>query len=104
MTASDYKMQVFKEIMPVESELALKQIYKLVHSFLNEYQKISKRQKVSKKLSFDEWNKQFTDDQHLDDLVPEYDKTLREFRKVVYESEMGEEIDMKEFKESLKTW
>ncbi|RLD57955.1 MAG: hypothetical protein DRJ05_08850 [Bacteroidetes bacterium] len=104
MTILDYKLQVFKEILPLENEYALKQVYKLVHSFLIEYRKNLEKSNKSKELGFDEWNKQFEGHQDLDSFLPEYGTSLQEFRKLIYEAEVGEEITMEEFKKSLGTW
>ena len=41
----------------------------------------------------------------LDDFIPEYGTTLREFRKGIYEDEIyKDEISFEELKESIKTW
>ncbi len=57
-----------------------------------------------KEISFEQWNNQFFDNCNLDDFIPEYGTTLREFRYRIYKAEMGEEMNLKEFKENLKTW
>lgn len=59
---------------------------------------------TSEQITFEQWNKQFTDKENLDDFIPEYGTTLREFRKGIFEAETGKEITMKEFKKSIKTW
>ena len=105
MTKSDYKLQVFKEIMLVENELVLKQVYKMVHDFLADYKELPVESLKGGKISFEEWNKQFIDNKDLDVFIPEYGSTLREFRKSIYESEMNnDEMSINEFKESMKTW
>ncbi len=106
MTLSDYKLQVLKEIMLIENEHAIKQIHAFVHTFYSELQNISRvtSKNTSEFLSFEEWNKQFSDNQSLDDFIPEYGSTLREFRQKIYEAEKGEEMSMQEFKHSLKSW
>ena len=63
---------------------------------------ILKPQIKSKNPTFEQWNKQFADNQNLDDFIPEYGTTLREFRKGIYEAEMSGDMTMSEFKESLK--
>ena len=54
--------------------------------------------------TFEQWNEQFTDSKNLDDFIPEYGTTLREYRKGIYDAEIGNEMTMPEFKDSLKTW
>ena len=105
MTISDYKIQVLKEIMLVENEMVLKQLHQMVHRFLADYKKISDDSPENEKISFDEWNKQFIDNRDLDDFIPEYGTTLREFRQSIYDAEMDDdEMTMDELKENMKTW
>jgi len=105
MSISDYKIQVFKEIMPIENELALKKIYQMVHSFLADYKEIIEDNSETKKISFEQWNKQFTDNRDLDSFIPEYGTTLRKFRLAIYEAEMDEEeISFDELMEDVKKW
>ena len=63
-----------------------------------------KNTETSEQITFKQWNKQFNDDKNLDDFIPEYGTTLREFRKGIFEAETGQEMTMKEFKDSIKTW
>lgn len=60
--------------------------------------------KSNEKLTFEEWNNQFTDNKDLDEFLPEYGMTLRKFRQKIYDTEIDESISMKEFKESVKNW
>ena len=101
MTIADYKLQVFKEIMQLENEYAIKQLYHVVHTFLEDFQKIAEKEKHEKQ-SFEEWNKQFIDNQDLDSFIPEYGTSLREFRKGIYEAETGETIPLDVFQQKLR--
>ncbi len=98
MTLSDYKLQILKEVMLIENEDAMRQIHAFVHAFYSELQN------TSEVISFEEWNKQFADNQNLDDFVSEYGSTLREFRQTIYKAEKGGEMSIREFKQSLKSW
>ncbi len=66
--------------------------------------KPQKNKKNERKITFEEWNKQFKDCENLDNFIPEYNRTLRQFRMDIFESEFGQEITKKELKESLKNW
>ena len=101
MTVAEYKIEVLKEIMLVDDELVLKQIHKMLSLFLADYRKVSEKLKETEIISFEEWNKQFTDNGNLDDFIPEYDTTLGEFRKAIYEAEMGKTRPLSEFQEKL---
>lgn len=59
---------------------------------------------VKSELSFEEWNKQFEDNRNLDEYLPEYEMTLREYRRQIYKAEIGEEISREEFFESMSKW
>ena len=58
----------------------------------------------AKALSFDDWNKQFEDNDNLDDFVPDYDMTLRDFRLKIYNSERQKGMSKKEFINKVNTW
>ncbi len=55
-------------------------------------------------LTFEEWNEQFTDEGNLEEFIPEYGMTLREFRMGIYESERSGGITYEELGESIKKW
>ena len=101
MTVSDYKMQIIKEIVNIENEDAIKEIYNYVRSFLEGFNEIEE-EKTNPKISFEEWNIQFTDDRDLDCFIPEYGTTLREFRQGIYEAESGETISVNAFQQKLR--
>lgn len=63
------------------------------------------KQKKNLTMSFEAWNKQFGDNRELDEFIPEYDCTLKEYRLSIYKAEMDDdEISMDEFKEKMKSW
>ena len=101
MTLADYKLQVFREIMQLENEYAIKQLYNVVHTFIEDFQKIKEKEKYLNQ-SFEQWNKQFTDNQNLDTFIPEYGTSLREFRKGIYDAEIGETIPLNVFQQKLR--
>ncbi len=62
--------------------------------------------KTDRNISFETWNKQFIENNNLNEPVTEYNTSLNEFRKLIFDSENNEEGDLTydEFKQSLKTW
>ncbi len=54
--------------------------------------------------TFEQWNEQFTDNQNLNEFIPEYGTTLKEFRENIYKAEMSKGMTVNEFKENLKKW
>jgi len=99
MKKTDYKTKVINEISFVKDDDTLQKLYSVVHKFLED------NKKEGSKPSFEEWNKQFDDDYNLDDFIPEYGMTLREFRTGIYEAELsGEEMSIDEFREKIQRW
>ncbi len=97
MNPINYKTKVIEEINIVEDDDTLQKLYSVVHSFLEEYNSENKKQ------SFEDWNKQFEDDFKLDDFIPEYGMTLREFRMGIYNAEIsGNEQQISIFQNKLK--
>lgn len=58
----------------------------------------------AKLMAFNEWNKQFEGDVDLDDFIPEYGMTLRDFRLKIYNAEKGKGLTKNEFEEKLNAW
>ncbi len=55
----------------------------------------------TKLLSFSDWNKQFDDKLNLDDFIPEYKMTLKDFRMKIYNAEKEKGMSKKEFIERI---
>jgi hypothetical protein len=55
----------------------------------------------AKQLSFEEWNNQFEDDYKLDDYLPEYGMTVKEYRLEIYNSERGNGMSKEQFFEKI---
>ena len=89
--------------MLIKDKKTLKQIYAYVQTLLPDFTETQKSED-SENINFEEWNKQFTDNQNLDDFIPEYGTTLREFRKGIYDAETGSTKSLGEFQKNLKTW
>ncbi len=51
---------------------------------------------------FKKWNEQFIDKKDLNEPIEEYATTLGAFRKMIYESEVGESFPIEEFQQKLK--
>jgi len=89
--------QEFLLNLPIEFE----QLVKLILQLPTEYQErlvdiLSKNsQKDPKKISFQEWNGEF-ENQNLDEYLPEYGMTLLEFRQQQYADEMDTTSQMNE--------
>ena len=56
----------------------------------------------AKLLSFEQWNEQFDDEYNLNDFIPEYGMTIRDFRLQIYNSEQEQGMSKKAFFEKVK--
>ena len=118
---AEQKMLIFQRLMFIDNKDLLAQIQLFIDTFLAELetplvQEIPKKREPESidnesetefdatKLSFEAWNKQFTDNRNLDEYIPEHDMTLGEFRRSIYEAEADEEISREDFFESMKQW
>lgn len=101
-----------QKISLAQTILALNDITKMyqIQSYVNQ---ILKEQPVNdneddeydaKKLSFEEWNEQFEDNLNMDDMIPEYGMTLKEFRLKIYNSERQEGMSKEEFLNKVNSW
>jgi len=107
MNIAEYKIEIFKELLAVENENALDQIRSLIRTFLPKKESsIQKKRKSNYEMSFEEWNEQFVSEQNLNEFIPEYGTTLKDFRQDIYEAEMDSEgdMDLDDFLKELKTW
>ena len=103
---TEQKLKLFENILTINDKELLGKMQFLITNFKSNIKnKTVQKQKIEEKsISFEEWNKQFTDDRSLDEYISEYDMTLREFRKNIYEAEVGEGMTLQEFKKSIRTW
>lgn len=95
MILQNRKINLIKEILLLNDSKCLKTIEKMIQ----EHNKQNKNLVRSmKKFSFTEWNQQFKD-QNLDKVLSDYNLTLKDFRKMIFESEKNIEsgISKQEF-------
>jgi len=57
----------------------------------------------NKNITFEQWNLQF-EDNNIDEFIPEYNMTLREFRTQIYEAEFSKGLSLNEFEKRLGEW
>ena len=98
------KIAIFQSILSVNNEKILEQLQFLITSFLSEQQKESSIEQQNELISFEEWNKQFNDNRDLKEYIDEYAMTLGEFRRQIYEAEVGKSMTLPEFENKVKQW
>ena len=98
---ADQKLQIFEDILAINNKNILNELQYFIIKSVSE----TKKTEIDEPITFEEWNKQFTDNLDLDEFIPEYGTTLREFRKGIYEAEISEdEISFEELLENIKQW
>ncbi len=96
MKPTDYKKKLIEEINSVNDDDTLQKLYSTVHSIINDTKKETNP-------TFEEWNKQFEDNIDLNEYIPEYGMTLKEFRTGIYKSEIsGNETSISVFQKKLQ--
>ena len=103
---------VEQKISLAQTILALKDINLFVKIQTNINELYNRQNKVkkfetdfdAKKLSFEQWNKQFDDNCSLDDYIPEYGMKLFDFRLKIYNSEKEEGMTKLEFINKINSW
>lgn len=55
-------------------------------------------------LSFNEWNKTFMEERDLNEYIPEYDMTLRDYRMKIYNVEKGENYSINQFFKKMENY
>jgi len=111
---AEQKLAIFQKIMQVESKTSLNQIQMFIEKFLSEFnsnlqEDKSKLEKFEEefdasKLTFEEWNKQFEDELNLDEYIPEYGMSLKDFRLMIYNSERSESYPIEKFYKKLEEY
>jgi len=106
-SVAEYKLKIFEQLMNVNSEAALIQINEFLKTFIKEFKRPATKKRttestVANQISFEEWNKQFTNFKDLNEYIPEYGMTVGEYRKEIFEAEMGETRPIEEFQTKLK--
>ncbi len=100
MDLAKQKLKIFEQILSINDKKQLKNIEDFITNYLTEIE----NSEIEKSITFEEWNKQFADNQNLNEVIPEYGITLKAYRQKIFEAEIGETIDENEFKKRLKSW
>jgi hypothetical protein len=67
--------------------------------------KVEETEVLENAVSFEQWNEQFEDEADLSENLAEFDMTLGDFRKKIWEAETEDKfMTLAEFTNELKTW
>ena len=98
------KFKIFENILAVNNKKMLFQLQYLITNFISENEIINVENKEIDNISFEEWNKQFTNERDLNDFIPEYGMTVGNFRNQIYEAEFGNSMSLNEFENKVSQW
>lgn len=110
LTLPELKSSIAEIIMQINDKDTLNKI----KAFISDFSVTVKSAKIentieeeefdASELTFEEWNLQFIDSANLDDYLPEYAMTLKEFRLKIYNSERSPSYPISEFYEKLAAY
>jgi len=109
MQLAQYKLEIINSILQINDEKILKQVRQILDKVKSAEVEVEEAEEQedeefdAKKMTFEEWNKQFDDARSLDQYLPEYGMTLGELRRMIYERERnGKEMSAEEFHEFIE--
>jgi len=105
---AEQKLKLFQKIMSIENEKILSKLFIIIDKFTAK--KTTNGTQIDlenidiKGLSFEEWNKLFMKEQNLDEYIPEYEMSLREYRMKLFNAEKGASYPINQFLEKLENY
>ncbi len=98
---AEQKISLFQKIMTIENEKVLSSLSKLIDKLVTGKQS----EDISiDGLSFEEWNELFMEQKDLQSFIPEYNMTLREYRKKIFEAEKSKSYPIEQFLKKLESY
>jgi CRISPR/Cas system CMR-associated protein Cmr5 small subunit len=98
MDLAKQKLKIFEQILSINDKKQLKNIEDFITNYLTEIE----NSEIEKSITFEEWNKQFADNQNLNEVIPEYGITLKAYRQKIFEAEIGETKPIEEFQHKIR--
>ena len=91
---SEQKLLLFQKIVSIQNENVLNKLFVIVDKFT----------KNNNDLSFETWNSIFMEEKNLDEFIPEYDMTLGEYRRKIYQAEQGKSMPISKLIDKLNNY
>ncbi len=106
LNLTEKRILLFKKILSIENEDLINKLFVIVDKFLTETVEVENHlEDVNfSSISFDEWSEIFMEDRNLNEYIPEYDMTIGEYRKKIYESEISESFPVENFLKKLEKY
>jgi CO dehydrogenase nickel-insertion accessory protein CooC1 len=94
---AEQKLLLFQKIMNIQNEKKLKQIVFIIN-------KVTQSSKDKVDISFEEWNSLFMEDNDLNEFISDYNMTLGDYRKKIYEAEISQSLPLEDFLTKLEKY
>lgn len=98
---AEQKISLFQKIMTIENEKVLSSLSKLIDKLVTGKQS----EDISiDGLSFEEWNELFMEQTDLQSFIHEYNMTLSEYRRKIFEAEKSKSYPIEQFLKKLESY
>ncbi len=107
MSAKEVKFEIIQQLVSLDDMDLLLKIQRLLKgAFKTEKGSTPDDEDEfdASKMTFEEWSRQFTDERDAEDFLPEYNMTLQEFRRTIYEAEKSGSLTYEELGASIEAW
>ncbi|MBN1463412.1 MAG: hypothetical protein JW922_07000 [Paludibacteraceae bacterium] len=104
---AEQKLLLLQKIMAIENEKILNGLFLIVEKFisLKKEKSLPDIENIDiETLTFEEWNELFMEDKDLNLYLQEYDMTLGEYRKKIYNAEKSKSYPISEFFKKLENY
>ncbi len=94
--------------MSIENEKVLSKLFIIADKFITKKQTNDAKEDIEDidiaTLSFNEWNKLFMQEKDLNEYIPEYEMTLRDYRMKLFNAEKGKSYPINQFFKKLESY
>lgn len=106
MNIAEQKLFLFQKILSIENESIIKRLFLIIEKITtkNQLKEINLEDIDIETLSFEEWNELFMEKRNLNDYIPEYDMSLKDYRMKIYNTERGESYPINQFFKKLESY
>ncbi len=105
LSIADKKILLFQKIVAIENENILQQLNILIDKMLSSQTlNLDEIEKDIEKLTFEEWLNKYMITKKLNENIEEYDMTLGEYRKKIYDSEKSKSLPINQFLNKLQQY
>ena len=105
---AEQKLKLFQKIMSIENEKILNKLFIITEKFIAK--KATNNARIDLEniditgLSFEEWNKLFMQEKDLNEYIPEYEMSLREYRMKLFNAEQGKSYPINQFFKKMESY